>query len=401
MTYMQAALTILAHAEYPLTIGELTSVAIADGLIRPRGRTPDRTMASVLYRRMAGDADAPIISRGGRFWLRGRALPEQERGYLSRRARRARSTGRRLGTHGSRPTTRRATILPPPPLRVAAALTEDTVIVRPEATSALARRERAVARSGTRAASLLQRLDIRRGGGKEWDAAQTDAQLIAPLLVHLGYRRGRDVARVERPGRGTTASILAAEGQPVMALLVRRLEHNLHDDDVWRALSLARDAAAPYAAVTNGRELRLYAVVLAEVHDDPAAALVLTLDLGIAVDEQAKAAQATELWLLSRSAVAAGALDAYAADRVVAAALFEALDAPDAPLARALVADVRGRTGLALPAETVLRHARLVLRGRRDRDGEAALEDVATITGVRGPRLAPPALPIVTVARSA
>ena len=53
MTYMQAALTILAYADRPLTIGEITAVAVAQELVRPRGKTPDRTMASILYRRMA------------------------------------------------------------------------------------------------------------------------------------------------------------------------------------------------------------------------------------------------------------------------------------------------------------------------------------------------------------
>jgi len=83
--------------------------------------------------------------------------------------------------------------------------------------------------------------------------------------------------------------------------------------------------------------------------------------------------------------VADSALDAYAADRAVGGALLEALDAAESPLALALVADVRARTGLDLPAGLVLRHARMVVRGRRGRDGEPLPEDVATVAAVRGP----------------
>src|SRR5579875_1150205 len=77
MTYMHAAMTILAHAERPLTNAELTAVAVAHGLVHPRGRTPDRSMSSVLYRRLAADPDAPVIAVGGKFWLRGRPLPSE------------------------------------------------------------------------------------------------------------------------------------------------------------------------------------------------------------------------------------------------------------------------------------------------------------------------------------
>jgi len=181
------------------------------------------------------------------------------------------------------------------------------------------------------------------------------------------------------------ARLLSAGGAPVIALHVRHAAHDLGDDDAWRALGMARQAVAPYAAVTNGRELRLYGVALAEAHDDVAAALALALDLApTAADGEARQTQAAALWLLSRDAVADGALDAYAADRAVGGALLEALDAAESPLALALVADVRARTGLDLPAGLVLRHARMVVRGRRGRDGEPLPEDVATVAAVRG-----------------
>src|SRR5436305_7874270 len=117
MTYMQAALTILAYADRPLTIGEITAVAVAQELVRPRGKTPDRTMASILYRRMVMDPDAPIISRGGRFWLRGRPLPADESAYLARHPRHIRVARRHApGATRTASTIRRATTLPAPPL---------------------------------------------------------------------------------------------------------------------------------------------------------------------------------------------------------------------------------------------------------------------------------------------
>ncbi len=393
MTYMQAALTVLSYADRPLTVPEITAVAVAEGLVRPRGRTPDRTMSSVLYRRMAADPDAPVISRGGRLWLRARPLPAGQASYLARRARRARRPAgpSRHDRAGARSMdTRRPTVLPAPPLRLplsdGSAASGQPTPTRPTSSYTPVRRDRAVVRAGERAADLLARLDHRRALGANLTAAEVERLLVAPLLRHLGYRVGVDIAPAERAGRGTVARLLSAGGAPVIALHVRHAAHDLGDDDAWRALGTARQAAAPYAAVTNGRELRLYGVALAEAHDDVAAALALMLDLApTTADGEARQAQAAALWLLSRDAAADGALDAYTADRAVGGALLEALDAAESPLALALIADVRARTGLDLPAGLVLRHARMVVRGRRGRDGEPLPEDVATVAAVRGP----------------
>jgi HB1, ASXL, restriction endonuclease HTH domain len=394
MTYMQAALTILAYADRPLTIGEITAVAVAQELVRPRGKTPDRTMASILYRRMAADPDAPIVSRGGRFWLRGRLLPADESTYLAHHPRHIRVARHHApGATRSASTMRRPTMLPAPPLRLPDDVVQAAASTSRVRTSGYAptRRERAVARAGERAAGLLARLAERRSVGAEGDAAATATRLVTPLLRHLGYHRGTDLRPIERSGRGVSAYLLHAGGAPAIALDVRRLTHDLGDDDAWRALGHAQQAGAPYAAATNGREVRVYSAAIAQMQDDPAAALVLALDLTPApADGDARAEQAAALWLLSRQAVAAGALDAYAANRAVGAALLDALDAPDSPLARALVAEVGARTGVVLPASLVLRHARLALRGRRGRDGEPLPEDVPTVSAVRGPRLARP-----------
>jgi len=400
MTYMQAALTILAHAERPLTVPELAAVAVADGLVRPRGLTPDRTMSSVLYRRMAGDLDAPIINRAGRFWLRERPLPETEPAtYRARLPRRARPSVRRDASDHEGTTPRRVTALPAPPLHLPADVLRAVADPAARASGyAPTRRERAVARAGARGARLLERLATRRARPGAWDLAATDRRLVAPLLAHLGYRPGAGLTPSDyhRQGRGLRAYTLADDSGPLVTLHVRRLAHDLGDDDAWRALGHAHETGAAYAAVTNGRELRLYAVVVAEARDDANAALVLALDIApIPADDAAYAAQAATLWLLRRESVGGGALDAYATNMVIGAVLTSALDTPDSPLARALVAEARAWLGVALPAALVTRHARLVLREPRGRGGEPLPADVATVAAVRGPRLRPAPLEVV------
>jgi hypothetical protein len=404
MTYMQAALTILAHVERPLTVPELTAVAVADGLVRPRGLTPDRTMSSVLYRRMAADPDAPIINRAGRFWLRERPLPETEPAtYRARTARHTRPFARRGASGPSETTPRRATTLPPPPLRLSSDVLRAVAAASGDRATGYAptRRERAVTRAGARGARLLERLAARRARPDAWDLAATDSRLVAPLLAHLGYRHGAGLTPSDYhgQGRGLRAYTLSDDSGPLVTLHVRRVAHDLDDDDAWRALGHAHEIGAAYAAVTNGCELRLYAVVVAEARDDANTALVLALDIApVSSDDPAYAGQAAALWLLRRDSIGGGALDAYATNKVIGAVLTSALDAPDSPLARALVAEARARLGVALPAALITRHARLALRERRGRDGEPMPEDVATVAAVRGPRLRPAP---VTVARSA
>lgn len=394
MTYMQAALTILAHAEHPLTVPEITAVAVAEGLVRPRGRTPDRTMSSVLYRRMAADPDAPVISRGGRLWLRGKPLPADDASYLTTRARRAHSNARRESSDAPRGSAaRRVTILPPPPLH----LPDDVVTIDDRDTGhrradyAPTRRERAVTRAGERGSRALARLAARRAARPElgaWDVTLTATQLVAPLLAHLGYRKGGELSGGERTGRGTLSYMLSAGGMPAIALDVRRLGHDLNDDDAWHALGRARTAGAPYAATSNGQELRLYATAIADAQDNLASAHMILLNLQIIPGDSAgRSEQTVALWLLSRDAVDAGALDAYVANRVVTSTLLNALEVPGSALARALVADVRTRSGMTLPAHLILRHARLAVHEQRGRDGEPLPEDVATVAAVRGPRL--------------
>lgn len=49
MTYLDAALAVLQAADQPLHYGEITTQALAQGLIEPSGLTPEATMGSRLY----------------------------------------------------------------------------------------------------------------------------------------------------------------------------------------------------------------------------------------------------------------------------------------------------------------------------------------------------------------
>jgi hypothetical protein len=55
--YLEAAEVILRESDGPMTTGEITERAIVQGLIRPRGKTPQATMSAALY---CKPADAPI-----------------------------------------------------------------------------------------------------------------------------------------------------------------------------------------------------------------------------------------------------------------------------------------------------------------------------------------------------
>lgn len=55
MTYFEAAVQILKSSRKPLTTQEITKLAIEQGLIAPRGKTPDNTMSAVLYGRLGTD----------------------------------------------------------------------------------------------------------------------------------------------------------------------------------------------------------------------------------------------------------------------------------------------------------------------------------------------------------
>ena len=59
MTFLAAAEAVLKSARRSLSTDELTAAALRHGLLHTTGRTPDATMASVLYRYAKSHPDAP------------------------------------------------------------------------------------------------------------------------------------------------------------------------------------------------------------------------------------------------------------------------------------------------------------------------------------------------------
>ena len=62
MGFLEAAVTILALANRPMTSREITSEALRRGLVRTTGRTPLNTMDAALYTHVQ-TAAAPRVSR--------------------------------------------------------------------------------------------------------------------------------------------------------------------------------------------------------------------------------------------------------------------------------------------------------------------------------------------------
>lgn len=60
MSYLSAALEVLGASETPLTAREVAQHAIERGLIVPKGKTPWRTMDSVLYCAVRDDPGGPV-----------------------------------------------------------------------------------------------------------------------------------------------------------------------------------------------------------------------------------------------------------------------------------------------------------------------------------------------------
>jgi hypothetical protein len=56
MSYFEAAITALERVRKPLTTRQLTEAAIKDGLIKPKGKTPEATMSAELYKRLPTDS---------------------------------------------------------------------------------------------------------------------------------------------------------------------------------------------------------------------------------------------------------------------------------------------------------------------------------------------------------
>ena len=60
MTYLEAALNVLKMSGRAMTAKEITTEALARGMLGPSGKTPDASMAAVLYCYVRDDEDARI-----------------------------------------------------------------------------------------------------------------------------------------------------------------------------------------------------------------------------------------------------------------------------------------------------------------------------------------------------
>jgi hypothetical protein len=57
VSFLESAESVLRRAKKPLTVVEITEIALRQGLIETRGKTPAATMNAALYR---APADSPI-----------------------------------------------------------------------------------------------------------------------------------------------------------------------------------------------------------------------------------------------------------------------------------------------------------------------------------------------------
>jgi len=71
MSFKEAAREILGRGDEPLTAQEIVSIALEEGLIETEGKTPDATIAALLYMDIRNNKNSPFIKIGrGKFSLK-------------------------------------------------------------------------------------------------------------------------------------------------------------------------------------------------------------------------------------------------------------------------------------------------------------------------------------------
>lgn len=63
MSYLKAAIAVLAAVRRPLTTRELTQEVLARGLVRPQSKTPEASMSAALYVHLAEVGTAARVVR--------------------------------------------------------------------------------------------------------------------------------------------------------------------------------------------------------------------------------------------------------------------------------------------------------------------------------------------------
>jgi hypothetical protein len=365
MKYFDAAVLVLSHAPRPVSIAELTAVALAHNLIRPRGRTPDRSMSSVLYRRMAADPDAPVACDRGRFRLRDQPASQPAGNLLQPSIRdvRRHAAGPRVAQSHVSPL--RSTTLPPPPFTLPA-----SAVPSAPPSARVGKRERAIARIDDGLATL----DAGRTSGALGDGREQDvAHYIASVLKLLGYRRADRLPCPSTHGR--IAFIVQSGNVPQFLIECVPSTHDLADSQARPAQARAREHSVTWFVLTNGLDLRLYHI------GGPlsAGALpVVRIPLTAWSSDDERRQSAGLLYMLRKDA-AVQSLDAYLIARAAGSALLSACDDPTSALLRSLGDAINGATGLAVPAATLARQLRIALRNARGRNGEPLPADATQL----------------------
>lgn len=60
LSFLDAAVRVMSNAGEPLTTGEIVDRAIKSGLVETRGKTPEATLAAILYRSISEDVETPF-----------------------------------------------------------------------------------------------------------------------------------------------------------------------------------------------------------------------------------------------------------------------------------------------------------------------------------------------------
>jgi HB1, ASXL, restriction endonuclease HTH domain len=69
MTYLEATLAVLEAHKRPMTVDEIIKAAITEGLLNPKGKTPQATLSATLYCYIR-DSPNPVIERHAKPALR-------------------------------------------------------------------------------------------------------------------------------------------------------------------------------------------------------------------------------------------------------------------------------------------------------------------------------------------
>lgn len=156
--------------------------------------------------------------------------------------------------------------------------------------------------------------------------ADTKANFIDPILAALGWTGIGTVVReyCVKNSQGSIDYVMRADGKAILAVEAKALQADLPEEAAAQLVHSCVVEGIEWAALTNGRELRLFN---AHLKGDLSAKLLLRLDL-LAFNSDAEYGDLFEqLWLLSRSSMTSPSgsrawLEHRRMEQVLEAALF-------------------------------------------------------------------------------